>query len=53
MAADCKNAWLHPGWEDTVRRWYKLLYEMKKDEEKRVDVEHQTLVSNMLKNADG
>ena len=34
-----KNAWLHQGWEDAVRRGYKWLYEMKKkDEETRMEV---------------
>ena len=36
LAADCGRAWLHPEWEGTV------MYEMKKkDEEKRIEVEHQ------------
>ena len=41
LAADCQKAWLHPGCEDTIVRWHKWLFEMKKnDEEKRMEVEH-------------
>ena len=37
-----KKAWLHPGWEDTMLRWFSWLYEVKKkDEEKRIEVEHE------------
>ena len=40
LAGDCKNAWFHPEWEDTMRRWYNWLNEMKKkDEEKRIEAE--------------
>ena len=53
LAADCEEAWLHPGWEDTVLRWYDWLYEMKqRDEAKRMEVEHQKTVSRMIKSAD-
>ena len=44
LAADCKEkkTWLHPGWEDTMLRWFSWLYEVKKkDEEKRMEVEDE------------
>ena len=45
---------VHPGWKDTLLRWYNWLYDrMKNDEETRRKVEHQQLVSNMIKSADG
>ena len=53
MAADRKKTWLHPEWEDTVRRWHKWLYEMKKKYEEKRKVFHQQLVSRMIKSADG
>ena len=54
LAADCKKAWLHPGWEDTMRRWYNWPFEIKKkDEETRMGVEHQKLGGNMIKSAGG
>ena len=54
LAGDCKNAWFHPECEDTMRRWYNWLNEMKKkDEEKRIEAEHQKLVSRMIASADG
>ena len=47
LAADCEKAWLHSGWEDTVQKWYELLYEVKrKDEVERMGQERQ-------KSADG
>ena len=53
-AADCGKAWLHPGWEDTMWRWYDWLHEMKKrNEAKTIEVEHQKLVSRMIYSADG
>ena len=53
LAADCKKATLHPQWEDTMLIWYNWQYDMKKDEEKRMDVELQKLVSDMIKSANG
>ena len=39
-----KKSVVHPGWEDTVLRWYNWLNEMKKkDEEKKMEVEHQKI----------
>ena len=41
LAAGSLEAWVHPEWVDTMQRWYKWLYEMKKKgEEKRMEVEH-------------
>ena len=34
LAADCKKAWVHTGWEDTLQKWYKWLEEMHKKDEK-------------------
>ena len=49
-----KETWFHPEWEDPVRRWYKWLYEVKKkDEEKKMETEHQKLVNRMVASADG
>ena len=55
LAADCPKAWLHPGRKDTMQQCYNWLYEKKKqkDEEKRMEVEHQKLVRRMIKCADG
>ena len=56
LAADCPKAWLHPGRKDTMLQCYNWLYEKKKkqkDEEKRMEVEHQKLVRRMIKCADG
>ena len=22
LAADCEKAWIHPGWEETMQKWY-------------------------------
>ena len=30
LAADCEKAWIHPGWEDTMQKWFEVLEEMKK-----------------------
>ena len=30
LAADCEKVWIHPGWEDTMQKWYDLLEKMKK-----------------------
>ena len=53
LAADCKTAWLHPEWEGTMLRWYGWLPEIKKDEEKKMEVEQRTLVSRMIQSSDG
>ena len=40
LAADCENAWIHPEWEDTMQKFYNLLEDMKKkdEKEKREDI---------------
>ena len=54
LAADCEKVWLQAGWEDTMQKWYDWPCEMKKkDEAKKMEVEHRTLVSRMIKSADG
>ena len=38
----------------TVQQWYNWLFEVKeKDEEKRMEVEHQKIVSRMIDSAQG
>ena len=34
LAADCEKAWIHPGEEDTMQKWYGWLEEMRKNDEK-------------------
>ena len=34
LAADCEKAWIHPGWENTVQKWFYWLEDMKKKVEK-------------------
>ena len=41
LAAESKQAWLRPGWENTVWQWHNWLFEMKKGEEKRVVLERR------------
>ena len=49
LAAGCKKS-VAPPMMDTVPRWYDRPYEMKdKDEEKRMEVEHQELVRHVIK----
>ena len=31
---ECKKAWTHTGWEDTMQKWYEWLEHMKKKDEK-------------------
>ena len=42
LAADCKTAWLHPKWEDTMQ-WRNWLHVLKEDDERREE-EHPKLV---------
>ena len=49
-----KSAWDHHEWEVTVQQWYNWQFEVKKkDEEKRMEVEHQKIVSRMIDSAQG
>ena len=42
LAADCERAWIHPGWEITMQKWYEWLEEMKKkDEKEKMEGMHQ------------
>ena len=43
LADDCEEAWLHPGWEDVMQKWYDWLCE---------EV-NQKKVSQMIKSTDG
>ena len=54
LAADCERAWIHPGWEDTMQKWYELLEDMKKkDEKEKMEEMHQHKVAQMIKSAEG
>ena len=41
LAADCENAWIHPGWEDTMQMWYEWLEKMKKVDKGKIEERHQ------------
>ena len=34
LAVDCDKAWLHAGWEDTMKKWYDWLEKMKRKDER-------------------
>ena len=34
LAKDCKKAWTHTGWEDTMQQWCEWLEDMKSKDEK-------------------
>ena len=54
LAADCEKAWIHTGWEDTLQKWYNLLNEMKKkDEKEKMEEMHQHKVAQKIKSAEG
>ena len=53
MAADCEQAWIHTGWEDTVQKCYNWLEKMKKKDEKvKMEEMHQHKVAQMIKSAE-
>ena len=35
LAEQCEKAWIHPGWEDSMQKWFNWLEDMKKQDEKR------------------
>ena len=55
LAADCEKAWLHPGEEETMHKWFSWLEKMKKEDEKRKMEENATTkrVNWMIKSAEG
>ena len=54
LVADCEKAGIHPGWEDTLQKWYEWLKKMKKEDDKRKMEElHQQKVTQMIKSAQG
>ena len=54
LAADCEKAWLRPGEEASMLKWYVWLEEMKKKDEKdKMEEMHQQKVSQMNKSAEG
>ena len=48
LAADCGKAWMHPGWEDMMQKWYEWLEKMKKVEKGKVEERHQQKVAQMI-----
>ena len=53
LAADCEEAWLHPGEEETMQKWYFWLEEMrKKDEKRKMEELHQQNESQLERSAD-
>ena len=54
LAADCEKAWLHPGEEETMQKWYAWLEKMEKGNEKRkMEDMHRQSVNQMIKSAEG
>ena len=54
LATDCEKAWLHPGEEATMHKWYVWLEEMKKKDDKdKMEEMHQEKESQMNKIAEG
>ena len=54
LAADCEKAWIHPGCEDTMQKWYGWLEELKKmDEKEKMEEMHHHKVAQMIKSAEG
>ena len=35
LAADCEKAWIDPGWEDTMQKWYEWLEKIQKKEDEK------------------
>ena len=53
-AADCEKEWIHPGWEDTMQKWFEWLERRKKkDEKEKMEEMHQQMVAQMIKSAEG
>ena len=53
LAADCEKAWIHPGWVDTMQKWYDRLEKLKKEDEKeKMEQLHQQKVKQMIKSAE-
>ena len=53
LATDCERAWVHPGWRDTMQRWYEWLrYMKKKDEKEKMKEMHQRKVEKFIKSAE-
>ena len=53
LAADCEKAWLHPGEEETMPKWYVWLGMEKEDEKRKMEELHQQRVNQMIKSAEG
>ena len=53
LAADCGTAWLHPGEEETMQKWYFWLEaKKKKDEKRKMEKFHQQRMNQMIKSAE-
>ena len=52
LAADCVKASIHPGWEDTMQKWYDWPEKMKNEKGKMEEM-HQQKVAQMIKSAEG
>ena len=53
LAADCRKAWLHSGWEDTMQRWFDWLHEMKKKTKQKEWKWSTKKISRMIRCAEG
>ena len=52
VAADTEEAWIHPGGEDAVLKWFELLEKLNKEDEKgKMEEMHQQKVAQMIKSA--
>ena len=50
LAADCEKAWIHPGKEETMQKFYVWLEKMKKEHGKRkIEEFHHKMVNQMIK----
>ena len=54
LAADCEKAWIHPGWEVAMQKWYEWLEKGKRKMGKaKMEEMHQQKVAQMIKSAEG
>ena len=54
ILATGEKAWIHTGWEDTMKKWYEFLeYIKRKDEKEKMEEMHQRKVEKMIKSAEG
>ena len=54
LGADSEKAWLNPGEEETMHKWYAWLEKMRKEDQKgKMEEMHQQRVIQMIKSAEG